>query len=216
MNKTSPDIAKSIKEARLAAGISQALLAEKLEISKRTLIKYENGENEISARDLHKIAQLCNADFSSFFNPQVTGLSRVPISEISDIKAPRYNEYRIEATIPAGLADIQERTGWYESEILDYDPQSHFFLQIDEEYGYSMMPVIEPGDLVLVSLTARVKTGNIVVARWDETKGAVKIFNESPNKKNIALISYNQAVAPIFLERNQVQVYKVVLIKKMN
>jgi SOS-response transcriptional repressors (RecA-mediated autopeptidases) len=78
------------------------------------------------------------------------------------------------------------------------------------------MPLIEPGDLVLVSLTAKVKNGNIVVARWDETKGAVKLFNESNNKKNIALLSYNPATAPIFLERHQAQIFKVVLIKKMN
>lgn len=216
MNNISPDIAKSIKTARLQAGLSQARLAEMLGISKRTLIKYENGENQISASDLHKISQFCGSDFSRYFNPQVQSSEKIPLEEAEVIKTPYFYEYRIEASIPAGIAEIQERNGWFESEILDYDPRSHFFLQIDEEYGYSMMPLLEPGDLVLVSLTSKIQNGNIVVAKWDKTKGAVKIFNESANKKNIALISYNQAVPPVFLERHQAQIFKVVLIKKMN
>lgn len=216
MNDISLEIAKSIKLARLKAGLSQEKLSESLGISKRTLIKYESGENEISANDLFRISEICNSDLSRVFNLGSADPSLVSISEAEVIKTPYFYEYRIEASIPAGIAEIQERTGWYESEIMDYDPRSHFFLQIDEEYGYSMMPLIEPGDLVLVSLTAKIKNGNIVVARWDETKGAVKIYNESQNKKNIALISYNQAVHPIFLERHQAQIFKVVLIKKMN
>lgn len=216
MKNISPDIAKSIKNARFKAGLSQAKLAENLGISKRTLIKYESGENEISAHDLYKIAKICGADFSELFLPEDQPGNIVPVEEAETIKSPIEQEYRIEASIPAGLAEIHEKTGWYESEILDYDPQSHFFLQIDEEYGYSMMPIIEPGDLVLVSLHAKIKNGNIVAARWDKTKGAVKIYNESANRKNIALLSYNQAVPPIFLDRSQAQVYKVVLIKKMN
>ena len=215
MINISPEIAKSIKLARIAAGLSQAKLAEKLGISKRTLIKYESGENEISAHDLSKITKFCNADFSSFFT-NISPAPSIPVHVAETVKQTYLHEYRIEASIPAGIAEIQERGEWYESEILDYDPRSHFFLQVDEEYGYSMMPVIEPGDLVLVSLTSKIKNGNIVVARWDQTKGAVKIFNESPNKKNIALLSYNQAVPPIFLERHQAQIFKVVLIKKMN
>jgi len=216
MNDITPEIARSIKLARLKAGLSQEKLALAIGISKRTLIKYESGESEISANDLFKISQFCHVDLSSVLYSSETPQTDTPVSETEVIKTPYFYEYRIEASIPAGIADIQERTSWYESDILDYDPRSHFFLQIDEEYGYSMMPFIEPGDLVLISLTAKIKNGNIVAAKWDETKGAIKIFNESPDRKNIALLSYNPSVSPVFLERNRAQVFKVVLIKKMN
>jgi repressor LexA len=215
MKNASQEIAKQIKSARISAGFSQEKLSEKLGISKRTLIKYENGESDISASDLFKISNYCNVDLGRLIGAIKSGVNTIPIEDAEAINAPHYSEFRIEASVPAGIAAVQERSGWYESEILDYDPRSHFFLQIDEEYGYSMMPLIEPGDLVLVSMTAKAKSGNIVAAKWDETKGAIKIFSESKDLKNVALLSYNPSVTPIFLERNEVKIYKVVLIKKM-
>lgn len=122
-------------------------------------------------------------------------------------------QFRIEASIPAGQAEIQDLSEWSEYEDLYFDPQEHFYLKVDTEFGYSMMPLVNPGDLVLVSFSAKVKDGDLVAARWDKTKGALKIYKEK-KKKDVVLLSYNQAVDPIFLSKDEVEVYKVVLIKK--
>jgi phage repressor protein C with HTH and peptisase S24 domain len=127
----------------------------------------------------------------------------------------KYPEYKLESTIPAGDGDIVDLTDWYHSDVLDYDPQHHFFLKVDEQFGLSMMPLIRPGDLLLCSTRARVKSGDIVAAKWDKNKGAVKIASFPKNDNmNVLLMSYNQAYEPFSVPRKQTKMYKVVLIKK--
>ncbi|MCE1188842.1 MAG: S24 family peptidase, partial [Ignavibacteria bacterium] len=111
--------------------------------------------------------------------------------------------------------EVVDLTDWWESDVIDFKPEDHAFLKIDEENGYSMMPLIRPGDVVLISFSQKPVDGDIVAARWDENAGAIKVYNESALDPNlIVLTSYNQVVAPIFLRKSQVRLYKVVLIKK--
>jgi phage repressor protein C with HTH and peptisase S24 domain len=125
-------------------------------------------------------------------------------------------EFRVEAIVPAGKdREVVDVTEWWQTEVIDFRPDDHVFIQVDEQFGYSMMPLIAPGDLVLISFSQKPKDGDLVAARWDNTKGAVKILVENPQHQNlVVLTSYNQAVQPIFLARNQVKMYKIVLIKK--
>lgn len=129
---------------------------------------------------------------------------------------PPQMEFRVEAIVPAGKdREVVDVTEWWQTEVIDYRPDDHVFIQVDEQFGYSMMPLISPGDLVLISFSQKPKDGDLVAARWDETKGAIKMLVENPGNQNlIVLQSYNQAVAPIFLSRTQVKMYKIVLIKK--
>lgn len=123
--------------------------------------------------------------------------------------------YKIMGTVPAGKADAHFIDEWNEMDNLFYDPKDHFFLNIDEDYGYSMMPAINPGDRVLVSLKSKVKDGDLVVAKWDATKGALKLLSTNPDDPNsLVLTSYNQSIKPIFITKKKASVYKVVLIQK--
>jgi hypothetical protein len=124
-------------------------------------------------------------------------------------------EYRVEGRLPAGDGESVDLSEWWESEVIDYSPDDHVFIQVDKEFGYSMMPLIAPGDLVLISFSQKARHGDLVAARWDATKGAIKILNENLSDPSlVVLTSYNQAVEPIFIKRNNVRLYKIVLIKK--
>lgn len=136
-------------------------------------------------------------------------------TEIAEINhVPHKTEYKIVASVPAGIADVNDNE-WYETVPLEYDPDTHCFIQVDEEFGFSMMPTIAPGDLILISFTQKVQNGDLVAARWDDTKGALKIYTDNPDIPDMAVLtSYNQAIPPIFVNKNKVRLYKVVLIKK--
>lgn len=124
--------------------------------------------------------------------------------------------YKVLGSIPAGKAEFSEWENVNESKSIDYDPDTHFYLKVDSEFGYSMMPVVNPGDLVLVSTTAKVKDGDLVAAIYDKTKGALKIYNENKDAPFLAILtSYNQAIPPIIIKKENLQMYKVVLIEKV-
>lgn len=52
----------SIKAARVEKGYTQEALAEKLGVSKRTLIKWENGESEIKPFAIYAMAYVFQMD----------------------------------------------------------------------------------------------------------------------------------------------------------
>jgi phage repressor protein C with HTH and peptisase S24 domain len=123
--------------------------------------------------------------------------------------------FSVLGTIPAGRADVQDWSELNEFKNLEYDPDTHFYLKIDEEFGYSMMPMVNPGDYVLVSLYGKLKDGDLVVALYDKTKGALKLYSESKDIPGIVILtSYNQAIPPMFFKKEQIRAYKVVLIEK--
>ena len=77
------------------------------------------------------------------------------------------------------------------------------------------MTLVAPGDLVLISFSAKPKNGDMVADRWDRTKGALKIYQEHPlDPSMLYLLSYNQAIPMIPVPRKTTTVYKVVLLKK--
>ena len=120
-------------------------------------------------------------------------------------------EYPIVADVPAGRSEINHHD-WPEYIKIDIDPREHFALKVDKEYGISMAPYIEPGDVLFCSFSRKFNDGDIVVARYDGTKGAVKriFMNEQ-----ITLISFNPLESPIVISKKQLQqVFKVVLIWK--
>lgn len=153
----------------------------------------------------------------------------IKYEKLSESKTPRAYEiekdpkkftvsYPILGQIPAGLAEVKETNDWPEYSDLYYDPRKHFWLQIDDEYGFSMNPFLKSGDLILCAVPPfKLKDGDLVAVRWDKTKGALKLYKEKGvgNDKLIILTSYNASESPIVLKQNEIeQIYKVVNIKK--
>lgn len=204
-------------------------LAKALEMKPQSLQSYFNGKSVPGGELLSKLIDLgCNVHWLLHGDDLYVGEPE-PVFRRSE---PRYDfsgsnkknikltgnkkkEFKILGRIPAGNSDFHDWSDHPETKDLQYDPDEHFFLEVDDEFGYSMMPLVNPGDLILVSMHAKIKNGDLVAARWDETKGALKIYTENPDfQDTVVLTSYNQAIAPIFVKRENVQMYKVVLIEK--
>lgn len=193
---------KTKKEFALALGISY-----------ENLYQYLEDKSKPGADFIAKLAAL-NCNLNWLFS-DIDETSYIPIEEIEKNKDSDRIYYKILGMVPAGRADANKYNDWYEVEDLQYDPRTHFYLKVDAEFGYSMMPIINPGDKVLVSMDAKIKDGDLVAALWDETKGALKTVTYNPDiPDTYVLISYNQAVPPIFVKKDKARIYKVVLIKK--
>ncbi|MDP4116318.1 MAG: S24 family peptidase [Bacteroidota bacterium] len=189
--------------------------AAALGMSYENLYQYLEDKAKPGSDFIAKLAAL-NCDLNWLFS-QSDEYNYIPLDEASGIKESDRTFYKILGMVPAGKADANKYNDWFEVEDLYFDPKTHFYLKVDEEFGYSMMPIINPGDKVLVSMNSKVKDGDLVAALWDETKGALKTLTYNPDiPDTYVLISYNQAVAPIFVKKDKARIYKVVLIKKKN
>lgn len=204
---------QQLKQIREQFGDTQESLAAKLEMSKGAIANYEKEDRQPSYDILAKIAKLYKVSLDWL----ILGEGNRTLDynpEVNNFKSPK--EYRVLASVPAGIGEIQDRTEVHESDILDFDPADHAFIIVDQEFGYSMMPTISPGDMVLISFKDKVKSNDLVAARWDKTKGAIKILSlGEKDKTKGALLSYNLAVPPIYFEDiRKIKLYRVVLIKK--
>ncbi len=111
---------------------------------------------------------------------------------------------------------------YYEESIeekpLDYSPDDNFWLRVDLRNGDSMLPLISPGDYVLVSRIEKPKHGDMVFVLFlDEptARGAIKIMIGTENDPaTVAFYSYNSQHAPIIKKRESCRIYKVKLIEK--
>lgn len=206
-------ISKRLKEFGLKNFKSIAELARQMGMKPQALQSYVDGTSVPGGHILAKLKEL-GCDINWLLS-DASDTRYVSFDEIESVDSIPKLEYKIAGVVPAGHAEIFDYNDWYENELVDYDPNTHVFLQVDEANGYSMVPLLQPGDLVLIDLYSKPKDGDMVAARWDETGGAVKILNldeDDPNK--IVLLSYNQSTKPIFKDRKKVVLYKVVMIKK--
>ena len=217
--KTKKEIGSRLKEFGESRYKTLKEFAEALEMHPSSLIsKYFSGSSIPGGEFLTKLSALgCDIYWLLLGIKQSTGniIRERGITYVAMDDALRsesiYIEYPILANVPAGRSEIKEHD-WPEYVKLELDPRDYFALRIDEEYGVSMAPFIEPGDLIFCSVKQKFNDGDIVVARYDNTKGAIKrIFIHT----QITLISFNPTEHPIVINKKQLEhVYKVVLIWK--
>lgn len=186
--------------------------ARLLDMLPQTLNSYLSGKITPGAELLVKLSELgCDIDWLLTGKPTSQEYNRHPGN------GEQKGSFRVLGTVPAGVADIQDWSDLNEFRDLQYDPDTHFYLKVDEEFGFSMMPLVNPGDYVLVSLYGKVKHGDLVVALYDQTKGALKIYTENVSLPGVAMLtSYNQSIPPMVFKKEDIKVYKVVLIEKNN
>lgn len=187
--------------------------AEKMGITPSHVSKYFSGEYD----PLNLIDKLekegVNSDWllTGKGNVFASGGISEYVSEPDINEIPYQLEYKIFGSIPAGRAEIVDLTDWIQTMVLNYHPDEHALLVVDEEFGYSMAPVIQPGDVCLFSFKDKPIGGRPVAAKWDATKGALKIVNFLRDDSSmVALTSSNTAEPPIFLKKKNVQLFKIV------
>lgn len=187
--------------------------ASDVDVQLPNLYKYFNDEREPGLNFLRKLFELgfdVHWLISKEHNYITNKNNLVPSPEINHIS--QNTEFSYLANIPAGRGEITMLSDWIEKKVLNISPHDHFLLRIDEEFGWSMKPILKPGDFIVASTKQmHFNNGDIVAARWDKTKGAIKILNINKDDKSwIALHSANPAEEPIFLRRTKVQLFKVV------
>jgi transcriptional regulator with XRE-family HTH domain len=192
--------------------------SKELGISRENLYRYFNDTVSPGSEILQKLALLgCDinwlllGELSTQNVTKTKSISYIPadIAEINTL--PRFLEYPLLGTIPAGHAEIVDLTDWVQKMVIDYSPSDHALLMIDKEFGYSMTPIVQPGDIALISFSKKPEIGRPVAARWDDTKGAIKILNFDERAPNVVwLHSSNSSETPICVERNKVKLYPVV------
>ena len=78
-----------------------------------------------------------------------------------------------------------------------------------------MVPLLQPGDVVLLDILSKPKDGDLVAARWDDSCGMVKILNtDKQEPEKVILLSFNHIQKPIIAERKNITIYKIVMIRK--
>jgi len=66
---SSREIGSAIKQRRLALGMSQEKLAEKLDVSYQQVQRYENGSSKLNVENVQNVAEALDIPVTFFFNP---------------------------------------------------------------------------------------------------------------------------------------------------
>lgn len=217
------NLGERIQSVRKKLGFTQDEMASHLGVSGgNTVSNYEKNLREPDISTLIKIAELGSVSLDwllKFDSGPAPADSKSLIAGFtiakSEIPAPR--EYQVLSQIAAGKGNtkLQVDPEW---KSLDFDPREHFWLKVDEEYGFSMRPFLRPKEMVLCAYTTKkFYDEDMVAVLWDKTKGAVKILNLNHNLKDIVVLdSLNPSERSITLKKSQIlAMYKVVLIAKI-
>ncbi len=211
-------LGKRLKEFAESNFKSLTEFSKELGIGRENLYRYFNDTVSPGSEILQKLAVMgCDINWLLLgeFNVKnylyENSVSYIPSDKAEINELPHFLEYAMLGTIPAGRAELVDLTDWVQKMVLDYSPNDHALLMIDKEFGYSMTPIIQPGDIALISFSKKPEKGRPVAARWDETKGAVKILNYDEKAPNVIwLHSSNSSEQPICVERNKVKLYPIV------
>lgn len=105
--KTSEELGERIREARVAAGVSQAKLAERLDVDRSALVRIEAGERKVSAVELFTIAEVLDFPLSHFVYPpsQTVVSARRELSEDDSLIAKK--RYKADVDLQAFLRDAE-------------------------------------------------------------------------------------------------------------
>ncbi|HPN38955.1 MAG TPA: S24 family peptidase [Melioribacteraceae bacterium] len=212
-------IGKRLKQFAENNFSSHTEFAKAIEIGRVNLYRYFNDTVLPGSEILQKLASmgcdlnwLLTGEFKvNSINKKIEDTVYIPIESAEINSLPRFLEYPFLGSIPAGNAEIVDLNDWVQKMVIDYSPNDHALLMIDKEFGYSMTPIIQPGDIALISFSKKPEKGRPVAARWDETKGAIKILNYDDKAPNVVwLHSSNSAEPSICVEREKVKLYPVV------
>jgi repressor LexA len=199
-------IAQRIKEARQLKQLDQAVLAAKIDIATRTVQRWEKGEQVPDSNYLMRIAKVTGV----VAHWLLTGDGeRVPSEQLKSKVIPLpTNRYRkvslvslpLLASVPAGALKQRFHSDQAERHITvdDVRDPNAFALEVK---GNSMAPRIENGDIIVVSPTHDVKSGDICVVRVEEedTVKRIKI-----DEQFIHLIPLNPEYEPMVVRKRDI------------
>ena len=191
-----------LKTLRLSSGISQVDLADRLDISKQTLYKYENNIiTNVPSDKIEAAAKIFKVSPSYLMGWDI------------DVDSPSHGVIipvlgRVAAGIPLTAAEY----------IIDTEeiPQAmaadgeYFGLQVK---GDSMEPKISNGDVVIVRKQSDADDGDLVIALINGDDAVVKRLKKYED--GIGLISSNPTYAPMYFSNDEIESKPIEIIGKV-
>jgi len=113
--------------------------------------------------------------------------------------AIKEKSFRVRDSVPPSPAEFAEAV-------------DHVFIELNDSMVEGMRPFINPGDRVMIIRRAQLKDGDLVAAHWGKGDGTIKIYRRVDDK--VQLWSISPSVEPVTLSARNVQLYKIVLIRK--
>ena len=199
-------IAQRIREARSFKQLDQGTLAAKIDIATRTIQRWEKGEQVPDSNYLMRIAKttgvmarwLLTGDGEMIPTEQQK-------SKVLPLPSSRYKKVTLVslpllASVPAGALSQRFHSDQAERHITvdDVRDPNAFALEVK---GNSMAPRIENGDIIVVSPTHEVKSGDICVVRVDD-EDTVKLIKI--DEQFVHLIPLNPEYEPMVVRKRDV------------
>lgn len=191
-----------LKTLRLSSDISQVDLADRLDISKQTLYKYENNIiTNIPSDKIEAAAKIFKVSPSYLMGWDL------------DVDSPSHGVIipvlgRVAAGIPLTVAEyIIDTEEIPQAMAADGD---YFGLQVK---GDSMEPKISNGDVVIVRKQSDADDGDLVIALINGDDAVVKRLKKY--KDGIGLISSNPTYAPMYFSNDEIESKPVEIIGKV-
>lgn len=197
-----------LREAMEIRGIRQQDLIDNYGFSSSTISQYVSGRNVPKVKAIYRLAKALNVrpDWLAGFNVPMENPKFNPIDR-DTIHIP------ILGTVAAGYNCFAEENyiGELQAEGSLSDCGNELFaLQIK---GDSMAPRIMEGDTVIVSRTAKVECGDIVIAIVDGEEATCKKLQKFCG--GIALVPLNPTYQPAFYSDEQIESLPVKIIGKV-
>lgn len=199
-------VGERIKELRNSLGMSQVDFADRINVSKQTLYKYENNIiTNIPSDKIESAAQIGNVSPAYLMGWDIN----VKEKKESIKQGVIINVYgRVAAGIPIeAIQDIID-----EEEIPEELAKTGDFFGL-RITGDSMSPDIHDGDTVIVRRQDDAETDEIVVALVNGNDGVCKRLKKYSD--SIALISNNPSYEPMYFSKDEIDTRPVRIIGKV-
>ncbi len=158
-------IGENIRRLRLARGMSQTELAEKLGVSNKTVSSWESDVGAKTPRMgvIEKLAAVFGVNKSEL----IDGVDVL----VNTIPAGTFHPIRVAGTVKAGYNGIafEDFSGYEFADVRH--PENYVYFRVE---GDSMAPAINDGDLALVRVQPDVESGQVAIVVVNGDEGTIK------------------------------------------
>lgn len=216
--KMKTNIAERIRLARENKGYDQITLARKIDVASRTVQRWEGGSQVPDSNYLIKLAKYTNVrpewlltGDGEMHHPLQPKGKVIPFNEDALLRKVTMVDLPLLSTVPAGKTAAIFHPEYVEKYItVDNIKDPRAFALIVK--GRSMSPMIEDGDIVVVSPQQEVRSGDICVIRVNDEDVLKKIKIDD---EFVHLIPINTSFEPISVRKRDVMfLWKVVRVIK--
>lgn len=187
-------IGDKIKLERTRIGLSQAKLAEKLNLTQQAIAKWEKGQSEPDSETIIKLCTIFKVS-TDYLLGRTEKENNIDIYKINNIMSlnREFVKMPIIGTISAGYDGIAQEDYQGDIEILEmslhgHDPADCFILRVK---GNSMYPDYFEGDLVAIHKQSAVDSGTVAVVLYNGDEATLKKVRYVQGENWIELIPRN-------------------------